>query len=188
MNSDKLKDAGMQTNDEIRRARLAMLIAKAGGAAKLAELIKKAPAQISQWINASPDSKTKRPRSMSDDAARDIEECLALGRGWMDQPTTLPESSAQVINESMASSGATLSPALEVVLDAIAASPHRTELRQLLPMLVDTNAQTYRERLHQLLDPPVLPSTVERVIRAKLHAETKDIKPEGSRTDVGSHD
>ena len=50
-----------------------------------------------------------------------------------------------------ASAGADLldlmAQALEVVLNALAESPHRTELRQLLPMVVDTNATAYRQRL-----------------------------------------
>lgn len=85
-----LNHRGMQTNDEIRRARLALLIAEAGSAAKFAERAGKAPPQISQWINASPDSKTKRPRTMSDDAARELEKRLGLPRGWMDQPVVTP--------------------------------------------------------------------------------------------------
>lgn len=119
--SDLLKDARMQTNDEIRRERLAMLIAQAGSAAKVADRIGKAPPQLSQWINASPDSKTKRPRTMSDDAARDIEKSLGLERGWMDQPTTLTESPVIAAKEPPPVYGPpTLAAALPVVLDALA--------------------------------------------------------------------
>lgn len=42
------------------------------------------PSQLSQWVNASPNSATGRPRSVSDDSARLIEEKLNLPRGWMD--------------------------------------------------------------------------------------------------------
>lgn len=41
--------------------------------------------------------------------------------------------------------------AVKVVLDALAASPHRAELKQLLPMLIDTDAPAYRLRLAELL-------------------------------------
>lgn len=44
-----------------------------------------------------------------------------------------------------------LDEALPVVLEAMAAVRSRAELRQLLPMLVDTNAEAYRTRLLELL-------------------------------------
>lgn len=44
-----------------------------------------------------------------------------------------------------------LPDALPVVLDALAASPHRAELRSLLALLVDTDAPAYRARLAELL-------------------------------------
>lgn len=50
--------------------------------------------------------------------------------------------------------------ALPVVLDAIAACPHRDELRTLLALLVDHDAPAYRQRLAELLraaEPPRLP-------------------------------
>jgi hypothetical protein len=46
--------------------------------------------------------------------------------------------------------------ALPVVLDALAASPARAELRQLLPVLVDTDAPAYRQRLMELLSSPAV--------------------------------
>ena len=45
----------------------------------------------------------------------------------------------------------TLAQALEVVLDAMAQSTAKAELKQLLPMLVETNAAAYRARLGELL-------------------------------------
>lgn len=44
-----------------------------------------------------------------------------------------------------------LAQALEVVLDAMAQSTAKAELKQLLPMLVETNAAAYRARLGELL-------------------------------------
>ncbi|WP_343734574.1 helix-turn-helix transcriptional regulator [Acidovorax sp.] len=48
----------------------------------------------------------------------------------------------------------TLPKALEVVLNAMAKAPEKAELKQLLPMLVDTNAAAYRARLAELLAQP----------------------------------
>lgn len=45
----------------------------------------------------------------------------------------------------------TVAAALSIVLDALAACKARAELRQLLPMLVDTDAPAYRHRLAELL-------------------------------------
>ncbi|WP_124510901.1 hypothetical protein [Acidovorax sp. FJL06] len=47
--------------------------------------------------------------------------------------------------------------ALEVVMDAMAKSTAKAELKQLLPMLVDTNAAAYRARLAELLQPGSAP-------------------------------
>lgn len=47
-----------------------------------------------------------------------------------------------------------ISAALPVVLDAIAACPHRDELRTLLALLVDHDAPAYRQRLAELLSLP----------------------------------
>ena len=69
-----------------RRRRLAILVDEAGSQAALAEKIGKAPAQISQWIRALPDSKTGKPRSMSKEAAREVEARVGRPSGWMDQP------------------------------------------------------------------------------------------------------
>ena len=84
--------SGMQTIEEVRRARLALLEAEAGSQAKLADLLDKSPAQLSQWKNASPTS-TGRGRAMSSDVARDIEITLEKPRGWMDTPLA-PENPA----------------------------------------------------------------------------------------------
>lgn len=79
--------------DEIHRARLRLLIQeKAGGKqATFAGLIGKAPAQVSQWINASKDSTTGKRRAMDRNTAREIERKVALPDGWMDQPLDLDE-------------------------------------------------------------------------------------------------
>ena len=75
----------MQTIEVSRRQNLAALIAEAGSQAALSEQIGKAPAQISQWLNASTNSKTGKPRVMSNAIAREIEKLAAKPDGWMDQ-------------------------------------------------------------------------------------------------------
>lgn len=90
---------------------------------------------------------------------------LSLGDGVPPHPSTNSPSTARPSSApspaaeagaalSAGDSAAVLNQALDVVLDALAESPHRAELRQLLPMLVDTNAQAYRQRLAELLAPP----------------------------------
>lgn len=78
----------MQRIEEIYRERLALLIRTYGEGKQsvLSRLIDKSPAQISQWVNASKDSKTGQPRAMDRTTAREIEVKLGLSNGWMDQP------------------------------------------------------------------------------------------------------
>lgn len=63
-----------------------MLIKEAGSQTALSEKIGKAPAQISQWLNASVNSRTGKPRVMSNAIARELEAVLGKQSGWMDQP------------------------------------------------------------------------------------------------------
>lgn len=74
------------TNDETRRYRLNELITEHHTVAALARTLEVSPSQVSQWRNASPDSKTGKPRTMSDGAARRIEDKCGKARGWMDTP------------------------------------------------------------------------------------------------------
>lgn len=76
----------MQTVEEIRRQKLAVLIKESGSQAALSEKIGKAPAQISQWLNASINSKTGKPRVMSNAIARELEEKTGKPNGWFDSP------------------------------------------------------------------------------------------------------
>jgi Predicted transcriptional regulator len=76
----------MKTIEETYRERLLMLSKEYGGQTELSKRIDKSPAQISQWINGSADSKTGKARSMKSDTAREIEVALKLPRGWFDQP------------------------------------------------------------------------------------------------------
>lgn len=74
----------MKTIEEIRRQNLKLLIVKYGGNASMSEKIGKSAAQVSQWSNASRDSLSGRPRSISSDACREIEGVLGLEVGWLD--------------------------------------------------------------------------------------------------------
>ncbi len=82
----------MKTIEETYRERLKMLVEKYKTQAGLARAIEKSPAQISQWINAAPDSKTGKPRSLDSETARIIEEKTGMPRAWMDQPVANEES------------------------------------------------------------------------------------------------
>lgn len=90
--STLLKNVGMRI-DEIHRARLKMLVKRQGGGRQstLSQKIGKSPAQISQWINASKDSTSGKPRAMDRKTAREIEAALGLADGWMDQPLSEAE-------------------------------------------------------------------------------------------------
>lgn len=59
-----------------------------GSVRAVADALGKSSAQISQWLNASPDSKTGKPRNISAVSARDIEEKLGKPRGWFDKLLT----------------------------------------------------------------------------------------------------
>lgn len=83
--SDTLFNAGMKSIDDIRRGNLAFLAKENGGTSGLAAKLEKDPSQISQWINASKDSKTGKPRGMRRQSCKEIEDKLELGEGWMDR-------------------------------------------------------------------------------------------------------
>lgn len=74
----------MKTVDETRRARLADLVREFGTAANLADTIGCSPAQLSQWLNASKESKTGKPRGMRKETARLIERKCGRPVGWLD--------------------------------------------------------------------------------------------------------
>lgn len=74
----------MNTIDDIRRTNLQRLVKQAGGVGRLAEQIGKDPSQLSQWLNASPDSKTGKPRGIRSATCRAIEHARGLPEGWLD--------------------------------------------------------------------------------------------------------
>lgn len=86
--------ADMKTIEAIYRDNLAILIAEYGNQAKLSMAIDKSPAQISQWLNASIDTKTGKPRSMSRTTAREIERLTEKPEGWLDTDHSVANAAA----------------------------------------------------------------------------------------------
>ncbi|HSY28671.1 MAG TPA: hypothetical protein VK832_14275, partial [Burkholderiaceae bacterium] len=80
-----LFNVGMATNPEIHRDNLQRLANEFGGVRKLAEKLGKSDSQVSQWLNASLNSGTGKPRGMRPDTARFIEQQCGKARGWMDE-------------------------------------------------------------------------------------------------------
>lgn len=78
----------MKNVDQIRRDKLAELINEFGSATNLANKLGRGVAQIYQWVKASPDSKTGKPRVIGNNSARYIEDALGKPSGWMDNQST----------------------------------------------------------------------------------------------------
>lgn len=83
----------MPTIEEIRQQNLALLVAEHGSVVAVAETIDRSPAQVSQWLNQSKDSKTGKPRGMRSGSARYVEDRCGKAHGWMDEPHTEEKSS-----------------------------------------------------------------------------------------------
>jgi hypothetical protein len=80
----------MDTNAEIRRRRLAELCAQEGGVRVVADKAKMNWQSLDQILKKvllpQKADGTRNPRTLGDDAARDLEEVFDLGRGWFDWP------------------------------------------------------------------------------------------------------
>ena len=74
----------MKVIEEIRFDNLLILIEEAGGITRFAEKAGKQQAQISQLVNKSPDSKTKKPKAIGSKQAREFEVVANKETGWMD--------------------------------------------------------------------------------------------------------
>lgn len=72
------------TLDAWRRENLRTVIQELGSAAVLARALGVSAAVVSQWVNASRDSKTKKPRGISHESCRKIERAAGKPAGWMD--------------------------------------------------------------------------------------------------------
>lgn len=78
------------TNDEIRKANLAILIGEVGKKSDLAKMADTDPAYISQVLS------TKKPRNIGDDFARKLEAACGKPRGWMDAPHNQDQSAIKI--------------------------------------------------------------------------------------------
>lgn len=83
----------MDTVSKIRVDRLNALIKEMGGTRLFCEKIERSEAQVYQWINQLADSKSGKPRSISNASARRIESICGKPVGWLDQPIKSNEES-----------------------------------------------------------------------------------------------
>lgn len=120
---------------------LKVLVAEGGGPTSVGAAVGTPPSHISAM--------TAGRRGVGDALADSLESAFGRPNGWMDRP--IPETDAPLADTPSQVSRPTLAQALEVVLDAMAQSTAKAELKQLLPMLVETNAAAYRARLGELL-------------------------------------
>lgn len=83
----------MQTVQDTRRQRLAMLKKKHGKWSDMNQLLgwEKTNARLSQIMSGTLRSDRGTPYTMGDDTAREIEQKLDLPAGWMDTPPTYGE-------------------------------------------------------------------------------------------------
>jgi hypothetical protein len=84
---------GMQIVSETRRNRLEMLIKKHGSIAELntALGLSRTDPKLALIRNANKRGDRAKPHQMGDAMAREIEEKLSLGTGWMDTPPSYAE-------------------------------------------------------------------------------------------------
>lgn len=94
-----MQSTAMQTCEEIRRTKLKMLADKHGGAANLCQLLgyaRSETARLTRVLNANVrHDRGGKTYNMGDTMAREIEERLALPRGWMDNAPTYSEMQAK---------------------------------------------------------------------------------------------
>jgi hypothetical protein len=113
----------MRTVEEVRRARLQLLLAQHGSWAKLNELTgkKKLDSTFSQISGQAIGSKSGSPKQMGSAMARQLEENLGLPRGLMDTDPELLDPSASTPAQAVDKPGRPkLAEALPVVLNELA--------------------------------------------------------------------
>jgi hypothetical protein len=109
------------TIDEIRRQNLAALRGQVGGVKRFADLVGMSESQLSQLINGSPDSRSKKPRGMRATTARRFEQSCGTPVGWLDT-VKASEEPAQYFVE-MKSPSISLNDALQRLAQEIAQTP-----------------------------------------------------------------
>jgi hypothetical protein len=84
---------GMQTVFETRRARLGLLVRRYGSVANINRALgwEVTNARLYQVHNSSVRSDRGTPYEMGDATARELEDKIGLGKGWMDTPPTYDE-------------------------------------------------------------------------------------------------
>ena len=164
----------MATVDEIRRDNLRALVREFGGVGQVAAKVGVSDSQFSQWLNASLDFKSGKPRGMSPASCRRIEAKTGRPVGWLDQahPLTIPVGLARETDTAIALGGVmsgppgvavdhtprppSLAEALEVVGMALAREmPERTraELADALSAWARyAGRDRYRQTVTELLD------------------------------------
>lgn len=168
--SRPLKNQPMDTIDAIHRHRLALLIKEAGSQAKLSAQTGKSAAQISQWLNASKDSKTGKPRAMDRSTAREFERACNKPEGWMDQPLGAPSPVAAnepSVFEVLTEEEREMLEDFRVLIDE-----DREEIRMIVAERA-RKARAYLERVgvsHRL---PIVAKTAAERVRSKAEAEAK---------------
>ena len=176
--SATLPNGDVATIDQIYRDNLKLLIAEVGGNQPLADLMGCSASQISQWLNASKDSKTGKPRSMSRATARKLEKVTGKEEGWMDQPHG--ETIAVAVPAERTEKGAvfhSISPAEWEMLDNWR---HMSDSdREAMTPVIAEKAETFQENvrkavaLHQIR----LPVEVARAARAAGKAARTAVLP-----------
>ena len=159
----------LTTIEEIYRSRLKLLIKRFGKQADLAKAIGKSPSQISQWVNASPDSKTGKPRCMERQTAREIERALQLPDGWMDQPIEESQSSTQpnVLQEKL-SEYEIVSPSIHQTSTDISASSGLEIIAKFMSRLNGLDRSLAKSTIEYLLQDP---SDQQRLLQVKIQIE-----------------
>jgi hypothetical protein len=79
-----LNNATMKTIEQIHRLNLAVLVVEYGSVTGAADAAGCSPSQFSQWLNASENSGTGKPRGLNASSCRKIEVACGKPVGWMD--------------------------------------------------------------------------------------------------------
>jgi hypothetical protein len=86
----------MKTIDQIRRDNLQALVDEYGSAAAVVSAIGCSASQFSQWLNASQNSGTGKPRGIATASCRRIEKATNKPVGWMDKEHPAGQAGAQL--------------------------------------------------------------------------------------------